>query len=161
MFIGPCYVLKNNGVSISTAISPLQLKPGVNGPVEILRSSMTNGSVATSAQYAAVLVQRKSAAATVTTGVAGTTVLKQNPVNPTTDASLGTTATGITASGEGTNGEATITRGFNDLNGAEWLATPEERVIVAQSAFVAQTFLVAPQSATRYCEMAFRELRGG
>src|SRR5882672_2528683 len=161
MFIGPCYILKNLGVSISTAITVIQLKAGVNGPIEILRSSLTNGSVATSAQYAAALLMRKTAGATVTTGVAGTTVLKQNPVNPTTDASLGTTATGITATGEGTNGEEAVTRGFNDLNGAEWLATPEERILVAQGGIIAQTFKLAPQSATRYGEISFRELRGG
>lgn len=160
MFIGPCYILKNLGVSISTAISPLQLKAGVNGPIEILRSSLGQGSTATSAQTAAALVQRKTAAATVTTATAGTHLLKQNPINPTTDASLGTTATGITATAEGTDGEQTITRGFNDLNGAEWLATPEERILVAQGGIVAQKFLVAPQSATRYCEISFRELRG-
>lgn len=161
MFIGPCYILKNLGVSISTAITVLQLKAGVNGAIEILRSSLTNGSVATSAQYAAALLIRKTGAATVTAAVAGTTVLKQNPVNPTTDASLGTTATGITASGEGTDGEETVSRGFNDINGAEWLATPEERVMVPQGGFIASKYKVAPQSATRYGEIAFRELRAG
>lgn len=161
MFIGPCYIVKNLGVSISTAITPIQVKAGVNGPLEVLRSSLSQGSVATSAQYAAALVQRKTVGATVTTGVAGTTVLKQNPVNPTTDLSLGTAATGITASAEGTNGEQTITRGFNDLNGAEWLATPEERVLIPQAGIYGITFLVAPQSATRYAETVIRELRGG
>jgi len=159
MFIGPCYILKNLGVSISTAISAIQLKAGTNGAVELLRSYMGQGSTATSAQIAAALVQRKTAAATVTAATAGTHLLKQNPINPTTDASLGTSATGITATAEGTDGEQTITRGYNDLNGAEWLASPEERVILPQGGIVAQKFLVAPQSATRYCELVFRELR--
>jgi hypothetical protein len=159
MFIGPCYIVKNNGVSISTAISVIQAKAGTNGAIEILRVSLSQGSVATSAQYAGALV-RKTAAATVTTGVAGTTVLKQNPINPTTDLSLGTSATGITASAEGTDGEIPITRGFNDLNGMEWLATPEERVLAPQGGIVAVKYLVAPQSATRYAELALRELRG-
>src|SRR3569832_1594028 len=131
MFIGPCYVVKNNGVSISTAITVLQVKAGTNGAIEVQRASLSQGSVATSAQYAAALL-RKTFVATVTTGAAGTTVLKQNPINPTTDLSLGTAATGITASAEGTNGEITITRGFNDLNGMEWLASPEERVLAPQ-----------------------------
>ena len=160
MFVGPCYILKNNGVTISTAISLLQLKPGTNGPVEILRAAINQGSSTTSAAIQAGLI-RKTAAATVTLGVAGTHLLKQNPVNPTSDASLGTSATGITASAEGTNGELTITRGFNDLNGMEWLPTPEDRVMVAQSAFAALTFLSAPPSATRFGELVFRELRGG
>lgn len=159
MFIGPCYILKNLGVSISTAITVIQYKAGTNGAVEILRASLTQGSVATSAQYAAALIQRKTAAATVTTGVAGTTLLKQNSINPTSDASLGTTATGITASGEGTDGEQTVTRGFNDLNGAEYTSTPEERVLVPQGGIFGLKYLVAPQSATRYGEVVVRELR--
>jgi hypothetical protein len=161
MFIGPCFTLKNLGVTIATAITALQLKAGTNGPVEILRASTGQGSTAVSAQYAAALVIRKTAAATVTIAVAGTNVLKQNPVNPASDLSLGTSATGFTASAEGTDGEETLTRAFNDLNGAEWLASPEERILVPQGGIIGMKFKVAPQSATRYCEYAFRELRGG
>lgn len=160
MFIGPVYILTNNGVSISTAISALQWKPGTNGPIEVLRAALTQATSTTSTQVGAGLI-RKSAAATVTTAVAGTTILKENPVNPTTDASLGTAATGITASGEGTNGELSIQRGFNILNGFEWLPTPEERIMVAVSAFLALTFLSAPPSATWHATIVARELRGG
>lgn len=160
MFIGPCYVLANNGVSISTAISALQLKPGTNGPVELLRASFTQSTSTTSTQLAAGVI-RKSAAATVTLAVAGTHLKKMNPAAPTSDASLGTTATGITASAEGTNSDLTIQRGLNILNGWEWLPTAEERMIVPQSGFVALTFLSAPPSATWFAELAFRELRGG
>jgi hypothetical protein len=160
MFIGPCYDINNLGVSISTAISPIQLKAGVNGAVEILRAKASNASVATSGQYGIALL-RKTAGATVTTGVAGTTVLKQNPVNPTTDASLGTSATGITATAEGTNGEQLVTDGFNDLNGWLYLPGETERPLVPQAGIVALTFLSAPQSATRHASMRFRELRGG
>jgi len=160
MFIGPVYRLVNNGVSISTAISALQLKPGTNGPVEILRHGLSQSTSTTSAQTKGGLI-RKSAAATVTTGVAGTTVLKNNPINPTTDASLGTSATGITASAEGTNSELTDVRGFNVLNGLEVLYSPEERKLVPQSGFCAETFLAAPPSATWDAFIEFRELRGG
>jgi hypothetical protein len=160
MFIGPCYTLKNNGVSISTAISVIQLKLGTNGPAELLRASQTQGTSTTSSQIAAKIV-RKTAAATVTAAVAGTTLLKQNPINPASDASLGTAATGITASAEGTDGEAPIERGHNILNGWEWLPTPEERELVPQAGIVALKNSVAPPSATYYAEIAFRELRGG
>jgi hypothetical protein len=152
------YVLTNNGVSISTAITALQLKAGVNGPIEILRVALTQSTSTTSAQVQAGLI-RKSAAATVTTATAGTHLLKGNPINPTSDASLTTTATGITASAEGTNGELTITRGFNILNGWEWLPTPEERVWVPQGGIIALTFLSAPPSATWLAQIHFRELR--
>src|SRR5260221_14128255 len=81
MFIGPCYTLKNNGVSISTAISVIQLKLGTNGPGELLRASQTQGSSTTSSQIAAKIV-RKTAAATVTAGVAGTARIKKKPLHP-------------------------------------------------------------------------------
>ena len=162
MFIGPVYQLNNGnaGTTVSTAITVTQLKPGTNGPVEILRASITQSGNTTSSQVAAAL-QRKSAAATVTTAVAGTNLNKMNPVAPTSDASLGTSATGFTASAEGTPTDYAIKRGFNILNGFEWLPTPEERVIVPQSGFLGLTFVTAPPSATYYAETVFRELRGG
>lgn len=160
MFIGPVYLLKNNGVTIATAITALQLLAGSAGPVEILRASLTQSTTTTSAQTAAGVI-RKSAAATVTAAVAGTTLLKGNPVAPASNANLGTSATGITASAEGTNGELSTQRGFNVLNGYEWLPTPEERILAPQAGIVALTFQAAPPSATWFAELAFRELRGG
>lgn len=160
MFIGPVYTLTNNGVSISTAITALQLKPGTNGPCEVLRAAITQSTSTTSTQLAAGVI-RKSGAATVTAAVAGTTLKKHNPISPTSDASLGTSATGITASAEGTNSDLTIQRGLNVLNGWEYLPTPEERLVVPQSGFLAVTFLSAPPSATWFADLTFRELRGG
>lgn len=158
MFQGPGYQLINNGVSISTAITAIQLKAGTNGPVEIERFGLSQSTSTTSAQVLSGLI-RKTAAATVTTGIAGTTVLKQNPINPTTDASLGTSATGITATAEGTNGELLEQRGFNVLNGLEILYAPEERPMVAQAGICGVTFLSAPPSATWLAFLKFRELR--
>jgi hypothetical protein len=152
------YILKNNGVSTAGSTTLAQLKCGTNGPAAILRHAITQSGSVTSTQTASALV-RKSAAATVTTGVAGTTVLKQNPISITTDASLGTTATGITASGEGTDGEITCQRGWNILNGQETVYTPEERVIVAQGGIIAQK-LYASFTTTYYSELVFAEMRG-
>lgn len=157
-FIGPVYRLVNNGVSISTAITAIQLKTGTNGPAEILRHGMSQSTSTTSTQIKGGLI-RKSAGATVTLGVAGTTVLKNNPIAPTTDASLGTSATGITATAEGTNTDLTDVRGFNILNGLEVLYTPEERKLVPISGFAAETFLSAPPSATWDAFIEWRELR--
>jgi hypothetical protein len=159
MFTFPAYILKNNGVAISTAITVQQLKAGTNGPIAILRHSLTQDGSVTSTQIRASFL-RKSAAATVTTAVAGTTLLKQNPVAPTTDASLGTSATGITATVEGTDGELTYGRGFNVLNGQEAVYTPEERIIVPQGGIIAQKLPTAFNS-TWNAEIAFMELRGG
>lgn len=158
MFTFAMYSLKNNGVSISTAISVQQLKCGTNGPAAILRHSLTQSGSVTSTQIAAGLV-RKSAAATVTIAVAGTNLLKQNPISITADASLGTSATGFTASAEGTDSDITYQRGFNVLNGQECVYTPEERVVVAQGGIIAQK-IYAAFTTTWYAELVFAEMRG-
>lgn len=158
----PIYTLKvPAGVAVTTAISILQLKAGVNGPIEILRAAMTQSGLTASEQRAATLI-RKTAAATVTAASAGTHLVKNNPLNPTSDASLGTAATGHTATVEGTDGEQTSAlRGFNVLNGYEWISTPAERIIVPQGGIIAIKILSAPSGGTWYPEIVFRELRGG
>jgi hypothetical protein len=160
MFIGLVYILRNGGVTISTAISALQLKAGTNGPIEILRSSGSQANSVTSAQASAALV-RKTAAATVTAASAGTTLVKANPVLPTADASLGTSATGITATAEGTDGEIPYEDGLNALTGDVFVPIPEERLYVPQAGIIALKFLDAPPSAKWYCSIRFRELRAG
>lgn len=159
MFLGPVYSLQNNGVTISTAITALQLKAGANGVVELLRASFTQSGSTTSTQIAAAVL-RKSAAATVTIAVAGTNLKKMNPASPTADASLGTSATGFTASAEGTNTDLSVQRGLNILNGWEWLPTPEERMVIPISGFCGLTFMTAPPAVAWYAELVFRELRG-
>lgn len=156
----PAYVLRNGGVTIATAITALQLKAGVNGPIEILRAWATQASSTTSAQCSLALV-RKTAAATVTTAVAGTHLNKLNPVFPTADASLGVSASGITGTVEGTDGDILFDQGLNALGGWLYAPVPEERIIVPQAGIIALKFLDAPGSAKWYCGIVFRELRGG
>lgn len=155
----PEYILTNNGVNTSGVITLLQLKAGTNGPIEILRFWITQANSTTSAQTAGGFI-RKTAAATVTAGVAGTSLLKQNPISPTSDASLGTSATGITASSEGTDGELTAVQGFNALTGLQWLPTPDERIIIPQGGIGALKAMVALPAAIWYAGIWFRELRG-
>jgi len=159
MFTFGAYLLKNLGVAISTAITAQQYKAGTNGPVAVLRHSLTQDGSVTSTQIRGGLI-RKSAAATVTTAVAATNYNKQNPVSPTGDASLGVSATGFTATVEGTDADNISTRGFNVLNGMEVVYTPEERPIIAQSGIVAQKLLTAFNS-TWSAELAVIEMRGG
>jgi len=151
------YVLRNAGVTISTAITIIQLKAGTNFPLEILRASLTQFGSTTSAG-ARFSIVRKSAAATVTAASAGTHLNKLNAANPTSDVSLGTAATGYTATAEGTNGDILVDDGFNVINGYVWLPVPEERIIVPQGGIIAMTFLTAPASHTWYASMYFREL---
>jgi hypothetical protein len=159
MFTFAAYKLKNLGVAIATAITVAQLKLGTNGPGVVLRHSLTQDGSVTSTQIRGGLI-RKSAAATVTAAVAGTTLNKQNPVSPTTDASLGVSATGITATAEGTDADQLSTRGFNVLNGMEVVYTPEERDVIAQGGIIAQKLLTLFNS-TWSSELVYMELRGG
>lgn len=158
MFTFATYKLRNLGVAIATAITVAQLKAGVNGPIAILRSSLTQSGSVTSTQVAGGLI-RKTAAATVTSAVAGTTLTKNNPLSVAADASLGVAATGITATVEGTDGEQLLTRGFNVINGQETVDVPEEREIIAQGGIVAQKLLVLFNT-TWWSEINFMELRG-
>lgn len=156
----PVYELKNNGVSISTAITVLQLQAGTAGPIRLLRASLTQPSN-TGAQVRAALV-RKTAAATVTAAVAGTTLVKLNPIYPTANATLATNGTGITGTAEGTDGDIMAEEGAHTFNG--WLWVPAERgeqIVVPQSGIIALKFMAAPQAATWLARIVFEELRGG
>lgn len=154
----PEYILTNNGVTIATAITSLQLKAGSANAIEILRVWATQASNTTSAQTSCALL-RKTAAATVTAASAGTTLTKQKAVTGTATAELGTAATGITATAEGTDGEILHVEGFNILSGFTYLPVPEERVIVPAGGIVALKFMDAPASSKWYCGIHFRELR--
>lgn len=159
MFQGFVYTLTNLGVTISTAITVLQFLAGSAGAVEVMSASLTQTGLTASGQSIAAVL-RKSAAATVTAATAGTHLLKNNPANPTSNATLSTSGTGLTASAEGTNGEQTSKRAFNNLNGYDYNPFPEGRLLVPASGIVALTFLAAPSSATWYGEMVVREIRG-
>lgn len=166
MFIGPVYNVSNLAPSTggSVPIAMVQYKTGTNAAGEILRASLTQGSNTTSTQCLAQL-NRQTTAATVTAATAGTNLFKQNGANPTTDATLATSGTGLTATVQGTVGEQPWIRGFNSLNGVEYLSSPEERIMVAQvsnttynviSLNLANTAL----SANWVGDLKWRELRG-
>jgi len=166
MFIGPVYNLSNLAPSTggSVPVTMVQYKSGTNGASEVLRASLTQGSNTTSTQCLAQ-INRKTTAATVTAATAGTNLFKQNGANPTTDATLATSGTGITATAEGTNGEQPWIRGFNSLNGVEYLSSPEERIMVAQTSnatynVVALTLANTALSANWVADLKWRELRG-
>lgn len=166
MFIGPVYNISNLGVSTggSVPITLVQYKSGVNGPGEILRASLTQATSTTSTQMQAVL-NRKSTAATVTAATLDVNVFKQNGANPTSDATVATSGTGITATVEGTNAQQPWARGFNCLNGVEYLSSPEERIMVCQSAtttynIIGLTLATTALAATWVADIKWRELRG-
>ena len=171
MFIGPCYELwaAPTGLSLGSAVptTALQYEPGANGAAEILRAAMTQASSTTSTQTAWTLARMGASPTTaMTAAVAATTLFKQNTLNAASDATLGTNATAVFLSGqtEGTVVERPLGRGFNQLNGGEWLASPEERILVPQNSatnkYLALQIVITAASATWLPFISWRELRG-
>jgi hypothetical protein len=144
---------------VATAISILQLKAGAAAPFEILRAWLTQSLSETSTQEKLQLV-RKTAAATVTAAVVGTHVFKHATNDPTPGLELGTAATGVIATAEGTDGDAIDLEGFNILNGIMWVPTERERIWVPGGGFIALKLPVAPASATWQFGMKIVEYRG-
>ena len=146
------YVVKNGdaGVIISTAITILQVKAGA-ASLELLRCGISQGLSETSTMEQ-VQILRKTAAATVTSF----TARRFNPSDPVALAIGGVSATGYTATAEGTDGEVLLDDGFNILNGWQW-KSGEDRIIVPQAGIIAMKFPVAPASATWRAYMIFAE----
>lgn len=151
---GYTYEVRNGGVSISTAITVIQIKAGASA-LEILRASIGQKGSTTSTIERIGLV-RKSGAATVTSA----TPLKLGPGDPSSLAVGGTSATGITATAEGTDTDILVDECFNIVNGTwAWLPTPEERIRVPQGGIVGLKFLTAPGAQTWYASIKFHELQ--
>jgi len=150
------YVLRNQA-TVSTAITVLQLLAGANNGFLILRASVSQRGSTTSAQEDIALV-RKSAAATVTAAVLGTTLFKTDPNMASPSLTLSTTGTGVTASAEGTDSDQILREGFNVLNGWLYLPVPEERIYVPPAGIIGMKFLTAPASQTWDFEMVIQEV---
>lgn len=146
------YVVKNadGGVSISTAITILQIKAGA-AALELVRATLTQRGSTTSTSEAVQLL-RKTAAATVTS-------FTPRPLTTTDPASLaigGTAATGYTATAEGTDGNILVDDGFNILNGWLWVPTID-RISVPQGGIIAMKFPTAPAAQTWRAAITFIE----
>src|SRR5260221_503488 len=130
------YVVGDQNRTISTAITILQIQAGATSPIELIRASLSQRGSTTSAQERVQIV-RKTAGATVTPLVP----LPMNaPRDPGSSAISSTTGTGRTGTGEGTDGDVLVDDGFNVLNGWLWLPTPEERISVPASGWIALKF---------------------
>lgn len=141
----PIYVVNHSAISVSTAITIIQIKAGATRPLRIIRAWCTQSNLTTSAQQRIQLL-RKTAAATVTSF----TPLLYNPGDSAANAAGGTTSTGITASGEGTDGDILVGDVFNLLTGWLYLPVPEERPLVLPAGFIALKFPAAPAAATTF-----------
>jgi len=136
------YVMRHSA-SVSTAITVMQLKAGTSAGFEIIAASVTQRGSTTSAQEEISIV-RKSAAATVTTAVVGTHIFLGDPNASNPNLSLGTSATGVIGTAEGTDGDIIYREGFNVLNGWQYIPVPEGRIWVPPAGIIASKFTTAP-----------------
>lgn len=146
------YSVTMNGVSISTAITILQIKAGAANGLRLLRASCAQTGLTSSAMQAIEIV-RKTAAATVTSF----TPLLWTPDDSAAKAVGGTSATGTNASAEGTDGNVLLLDAFNVLNGWLWVPTPEERIFVPGGGIIGMKFPAAPSAMTVYADLVFGE----
>lgn len=147
------YVVNHSGITVSTAITIIQIKAGAAKGLEIMRAHVTQSTV-TASTMARIQLLRKTLAATVTSF----TPLKLDPDAVAAAAVGGTAATGITATVEGTDGDILHTAAFNMVSGWLYSPIPEERIIVPAGGIIALKFPAAPTSATWDAQIKFREL---
>jgi hypothetical protein len=158
---GDVYTVLNKGVTISTAITVIQIKAGANNGIEVLRASLTQRGSTTSVQEDIAFV-RKSSAATVTAAIDSpgsntSTIVRRDPNQSAASATLSTSGTGITGSAEGTDTETVLREAFNVLNGWVYLPVPEERLYIPPAGILALKFVNAPASQTWDAEVVFQE----
>lgn len=149
------YIASMTRVSVSGAITLIQIKAGSTVPLQIIRAVCSQTSSTTSAMQA-IQLNRKSAAATVTSF----TPLLTGPVtDPAASAVGGTSATGTNASAEGTDSNIIKQDVFNVLNGWMYLPTPKEYLFVDAAGILGLKLPVAPGSAlTITADLVFEEL---
>lgn len=149
------YTVKMSATAVTAAITLIQVKAGC--PVEVISASISQVTK-TSTEILRVAVLRKSATATVTSATPG-------PLETTAPAALsvgGTSATGINASGEGTDSTILHDDHWNVINGTWlWLPVPEERIWVPTAGFIALKLFTAPAaSMTMSAYIKIKEYQG-
>ena len=139
--------------AVTAAKTLLQIKAGSATPLEILRVWLENGSVEVDDTMEVQLL-RKLAGATVTSF----TPILFEPSDQAAKAVGGTSATGHTATAEGTDGDILIREGASILAGYTWLPTPEERILVPPGGIIALKTALTVNSMVMICGIIFREL---
>jgi len=149
------YVVNMTAVAVTGAISLIQIKAGANCSIEIIRASVSQSNLVSSALQRVQLL-RKTATATVTSF----TPLIMATNDAAAQSAGGTSATGTNASAEGTDGDILVNEMFNVLNGMWlYLPVPEERPQIIPAGFIALKLPTAPASSmTTTAQIVFREI---
>ena len=136
------YTLIRSSTTTSTAITIQQVLIPAGTAIELTRAWVNQSTITTSAGTRIQLL-RKTAVATVTSATPA--LLSPNMV--ASRCVGGTSASGITATVEGTDGAVYVEEGFNIVgNGWLYLPVPEERILLINTA-IALKFPTAPTSA--------------
>jgi|ERR1051326_3541299 predicted RecA/RadA family phage recombinase len=150
------YVVRLAPTALTTALTLVQVKAGSAAGLFIL-SARVYQVTKTSTELLKVQVLRKTGAATVTSF----TPLKLNSGDPSALCVGGTSATGITATNEGTDGDILAETVWNILNG-EWLylPVPEERIWVPAAGIAAVKLATAPAASMSVgCDLHILEMQ--
>lgn len=135
------YTVVRSNVSTTTAITVIQVATPSTAAIDIVRAWGGQSSSTTSTATALGLIKK--------TGAASVTSRTPDPLTDGMQASKcvgGASATGITATSEGTDATNYLwNEGFNIVgNGVLYLPVPEERIGVGPSEFIALKHSVAP-----------------
>lgn len=146
------YVVNLTRVASTTALTLIQVVAGASSGLEIVEARISQTASTTSTQVP-IQINRKSAAATVT----AFTPLQLISGDGAAKAIGGTTATGITASAEGTDTDILVQDTFNFLSGWIYLPVPEQRIRVAPSGIIGLKLPVAV-TITATASITFQEI---
>lgn len=156
---GNVYTLKSANQTVTTIRTLCQLKAGAAAPCKILRAVVSARGVTASAMQQ-VGIYRATVGSTVTAAILGTSLLDDTGGNVAAACTLGTAATGIAASAEGTyTSDHIYDDDFNVLQGWEKIFTPAEQIIVPGGGILVLLLPVAPGASTVFdATLTFQEL---
>lgn len=150
---GRAYTVNRPSVATSTAITIIQITVPTNSMIELTRAWVNQSSSTTSAAARIQLIRK--------TGVATVTAQTPTPEASNGGASLcvgGTSATGITATAEGTDAALPLVdEGFNVLNGWLWVPVTETRIVLRGGETIGLKFPAAPPNVTYSAGIDFLE----
>ena len=136
---GYLYVVRMAPTALTTAKTLIQVVAGA-APFDLIGATVSQVTKSTT-EMLRIQILRKTAVATVTSA----TPLLTNPADPAALAVGGTTATGVNATAEGTNGDVLEDRVWNILTGTwEYVPIPEARKRAAQAGNLALVLITAP-----------------
>lgn len=134
------YNVTQLGVASGTSVVTLiEFETAATHAFEVLRAWIENETSEVSEQWACSFVRKSADGTNVTTPTV-------EPLDPASQ-SHGQTVRGMCTT-VGTISATIMRRGFNVLNGFEWVATPEERIVVPAAGTFGLHLPVAPVTST-------------